>query len=164
MFINMLYVFDSTLNYIVIKFDIRINPHDVSGYTSRGFLVIYFSIIYYFNLFVHSHFLFKLLSIVSTSLFQKLSSFCLYKLFYKVEVDEILLSIILTIFDIQEFKALHSTCSRLHQRLQNSCKAPAISSRHVLKSVGEENPHLAPLRLVDHIPESVIVFKFPLTI
>ena len=37
------------------------------------------------------------------------------------------------------FKALDSTCSRLHQRLQNSCKAPAISSQHDLKSIGTGN-------------------------
>ena len=42
------------------------------------------------------------------------------------------LSIILKIyFSFQVFKALDSACSRMHQRLQNYCKAPGTLSRHL---------------------------------
>ena len=78
--------------------------------------------------------------------------------------NEILLSRILKIFSFQLFKALDSTCSRLHQRLQNSCKAPAISSRHDLKSIGTGNLYLCPLHIIDRILESVMIFKSPVTI
>ena len=68
------------------------------------------------------------------------------------------------IFSFQLFKALDSICSRLHQRLQNSCKAPAISSRHDLKSIGTGNLSLGPLHIIDRILESVMIFKSPVTI
>ena len=47
----------------------------------------------------------------------------------------------LKILSFQLFKALDSTCSRLHQRLQKS----AITSRHDLKSIDKGNPYLGPL-------------------
>ena len=50
------------------------------------------------------------------------------------------------------------------QRLQHSCKAPAISSRHDLKSIGTENLYLGPVHLIDRILESVMIFKSPVTI
>ena len=68
------------------------------------------------------------------------------------------------IFSFQLFKALDSTCSRLHQRLQNSCKAPAISSRHDLKSIGTGNLYLGPLHIIDRVLESDMIFKSPVTI
>ena len=71
---------------------------------------------------------------------------------------------ILKIFSFQLFKALDSTCCRLHQRLQNSCKAPAISSRHDLKSIGTGNLYLGPLHIIERILESVMIFKCPVTI
>ena len=57
------------------------------------------------------------------------------------------------------FKALDSTCSRLHQRLQNSCKGPAISSRQDVKSIGKGKLYLGPLHIIDQILESVMIFK-----
>ena len=72
--------------------------------------------------------------------------------------------IILEIFSFQLFKALESTCSRLHQLLQNSCKAPAISSRHGLKSIGTGNLYVGPLHIIDRILESVMIFESPVTI
>ena len=48
-----------------------------------------------------------------------------------------LLSIILDIFIFQAFKTFYSTWSRLHRRLQNSCKAQDISLRRLLKSISE---------------------------
>ena len=42
------------------------------------------------------------------------------------------------------FKALYSTCKRLQHRLQNSCKAQTVSSRHLLKFIGEGNLYLGP--------------------
>ena len=68
-------------------------------------------------------------------------------------------SIIFKIFSFQLLKALSSTCSRLHQRLQNSCKAPAISSRHDLKSIGKGNLYLGPLHIIDRILESVMILN-----
>ena len=65
-------------------------------------------------------------------------------------------------FIFQLIKALDSTCSRLHQRLQTSCKAPAISSRHDLKSIGKGNLYLGPLNIIDQILESVMIFIMPL--
>ena len=62
---------------------------------------------------------------------------------------------------LQLFKALDSTCSRLHQRLQNPCKAPAISPRHDLKSICTGNPHPGPSHTIDRILESVMIFKSP---
>ena len=50
----------------------------------------------------------------------------------------------LKLFSFQLFEALGSTFSRLHQQLQNSCKAPAISSRHDLKFIGKGNQYLGP--------------------
>ena len=73
-------------------------------------------------------------------------------------------SIILKIFTFQLFKALESTCSHLHQRLQNSCKAPAISSLHGLKSIGIGNVYLDPSYIIDRIHELVMIFKSPVTI
>ena len=67
-------------------------------------------------------------------------------------------------FSFQLFKALDSTCSRLHLRLQNSCKAPAISSQHDLKSIGTGNQYLGSLQIIDRILETVIIFKSPVTI
>ena len=81
-----------------------------------------------------------------------------------LQLNEILPSIILKIFSFQLFKALDSTCSRLHQRLQNFCKAPVISSRHDLKSIGTGNLYLGPLHIIDQILESVMIFKSPVTI
>ena len=51
-----------------------------------------------------------------------------------------------------------------NQRLQNSCKFPAISSRHDLKSIGTGNLYLGPLHIIDRILESVMIFKSPVTI
>ena len=81
-----------------------------------------------------------------------------------LQSNEILPSIILKIFIFHLFKALDSKCSRLHKRLQNSCKAPAISSRHDLKSIGTRNLYLGPLQLIDQIFESVMIFKSLVTI
>ena len=81
-----------------------------------------------------------------------------------LQENEILPSIILKILSFQLFKALDSTCSRLHQRLQNSCKAPAISSRHDLKSICTGNLYLGPLHIIDRILVSVMIFKSPVTI
>ena len=50
------------------------------------------------------------------------------------------------------------------KRLQNSFKAPAISSRHDLKSIGTGNLYLGPLHIIDRILESVMIFKSPVTI
>ena len=61
-----------------------------------------------------------------------------------LQQNEILPSIILKIFSFQLFKALDSTCSRLHQRLQNSCKALAISSWYDLNYIGKGNLYLGP--------------------
>ena len=71
---------------------------------------------------------------------------------------------ILKIFSFLLFKALDSTCSRLHQRLQNSCKVPAIASRHDLKPIGTGNLYLGPLHIIDQILESVMIFETPVTI
>ena len=65
-----------------------------------------------------------------------------------------LLSIMLKILSFQEFKALDSKCSRLHQQIQTSCKALAISSRHLVKSIGEGNLYLDHLLIKDRILES----------
>ena len=65
------------------------------------------------------------------------------------------------IFSFQLFKALDSTCFRLHQ---NSCKAPAISSRHDLKSIGKGNLYSGLLHIIDRILESLMIFKSPVTI
>ena len=67
-------------------------------------------------------------------------------------------------FSFQLFTALDSTCSRLHQRLQNSCRAPAISSRHDFKTIGTGNLYLGHLHIIDRILESVIIFKSPVTV
>ena len=67
-------------------------------------------------------------------------------------------------FSFQLFKAYDSTCSRLHQRLQNSCKAPAISSQHDLKSIGKGDLYLGPLHKIDQILESVMIFISPVNI
>ena len=81
-----------------------------------------------------------------------------------MQQNEILPAIILKLFSFQLFKALDSICSRLHQRLQNSCKAPPISSQHDLKSIGKGNLYLGPLHIIDRILESVMIFKFLVTI
>ena len=81
-----------------------------------------------------------------------------------LQYNEIILVIIIKIFSFQLFKALYSTCSRLHQRLQNSCKAPAISSQRDLKSIGKGNLYLSPLHILDQILELVMIFKSPVTI
>ena len=67
-------------------------------------------------------------------------------------------------FNFQLFKALDSTCSRLHQRVQQSFKAPAIASRHFLKSMWVGNLYLGPLEIIERILESDIIFKFPVII
>ena len=64
---------------------------------------------------------------------------------------EILPLIILKVFIFQLFKVLDSTCFRLHQRLQNICKVPAISSRHDLNSIGKGKLYLYPLHIIDQI-------------
>ena len=74
---------------------------------------------------------------------------------------EVLPSIILKIFSFQPFEALDSTCSRLHQRFQNSCKAPAISSGQDLKSIGKGTLYIGLLHIIDRIIESVMIFKIP---
>ena len=71
---------------------------------------------------------------------------------------------VLKIFNFQLFKALYSTCSRLRQQLQNYCKAPAISSRHVLLSIGNGNQNLGPLHIMDPILESAMIFPSQVTI
>ena len=71
---------------------------------------------------------------------------------------------ILKIFNFQLFKALDSTCSRLHQRVQQSFKALAIVSRHLLKSMWAGNLYLGPFEITERIRESVIIFKLPVTI
>ena len=81
-----------------------------------------------------------------------------------MQQNEILPAIILKLFSFQLFKALDSICSRLHQRLQNSCRAPAISSQHNLNSIGKGNLYLGPLHIIDRILESVMIFKFLVTI
>ena len=43
-------------------------------------------------------------------------------------------------------------------------EAPAISSRHDLKSIGTGNLYLGPLHIIDQILESVMIFKSPVTI
>ena len=43
----------------------------------------------------------------------------------------------------------------------NSCKAPAISSRHDLKSIGTGNLYLGPLYIIDRILESVMIYNSP---
>ena len=68
--------------------------------------------------------------------------------------NKILPSIILKIFYFQVFKALDSTCSRLHLRFQNSCKEQTISSPHLLKDIGEGNLHYGPLHEIDRIIKS----------
>ena len=46
--------------------------------------------------------------------------------------------------------SIYSTCSHLHHRLLNLlCKAPAISSRHLLKNIGEGNLYLGHLHIID---------------
>ena len=70
-----------------------------------------------------------------------------------------LLTIVLKIFNFQAFA---STCFRLHHRLQNTRKEPAIqsiSSRCMLKFVGEGNLYLSALHLKNRILKSVIFFK-----
>ena len=74
------------------------------------------------------------------------------------------LAIILKTFIFQIFQALYSTCSCLHHRLQNSCTEPAISLRHLLKSISEGNLYLGPLHIIDRILESVIFFKSPVIV
>ena len=81
-----------------------------------------------------------------------------------LQKNEKLPSISLKLFSFLILKALDSTCSRLHQRLQNYCKAPAISSRHDLKFIGTGNLYLGPLHIIDRILESVMIFKSPVTI
>ena len=63
-------------------------------------------------------------------------------------------------YSLTFFKASDSTCFRLHQ---NSYKAPAISSRHDLKSIGKGNLFVGPLHIRDRILESVIIFQSPVT-
>ena len=45
-----------------------------------------------------------------------------------------------------------------------SAKAPAISSKPDLKSIGTENLYLGPLHIIDRILESVMIFKSLVTI
>ena len=71
----------------------------------------------------------------------------------------LLIKINLKIFSFQLFQALDSTCSRLHQRLQNFCKAPAISSPHDLKSIGTGNLYLGPLHIIDRTLESAMILN-----
>ena len=71
---------------------------------------------------------------------------------------------ILKIFNFQLFKALDSTCSRLHKRVQYLFKALAIVSRHLLKSMWAGNLYLGPFEITERIRESVIIFKLPVTI
>ena len=59
----------------------------------------------------------------------------------------------------QVFKTLAPTCFRLHHRLQNSSKDPAISSWYYLKSIREGNLYLGPLHIIDRTLQSVIIFK-----
>ena len=70
-----------------------------------------------------------------------------------MQQNEILPSIILKIFSFQLFKALDSTCSRLYERLQNSCMVPVISARHDLKSIGNGKLYFGPLHIIDRIIE-----------
>ena len=58
-----------------------------------------------------------------------------------MQLNEILLSIIFLIFNFQAFNTLDSTYICLHHQLQNSRKEPAIASRHLLKSISEENQY-----------------------
>ena len=76
-----------------------------------------------------------------------------------LQQNEILPSIILKIFSFQIFKTLDTTCSRLHQRLQNSFKVTAISSWQNLKSIGKGNLYVGPLHMIDRILESVMIFN-----
>ena len=48
--------------------------------------------------------------------------------------------------------------------ITNSCKAPAISSQHDLKSIGTGNLYLGPLHIIDRILESVMIFRSPVSI
>ena len=43
--------------------------------------------------------------------------------------------------------------------ITNSCKTPAISSGHDLKSIGKRNLYLGPLHIIDRVLESVMVFN-----
>ena len=52
------------------------------------------------------------------------------------------LEIVLSVFSFQVIKSLDSTFSHLHQRLQNYCKAPAISPQHFVNSIGHVFEHL----------------------
>ena len=67
------------------------------------------------------------------------------------EMNEILPLIISKVFIFQLFKVLDSTCFRVHQRLQNICKAPAISSQHDLNSIGKGSLYFYPLHIIDRI-------------
>ena len=71
------------------------------------------------------------------------------------------LSMIRKMFNFQLFKALDSTCSRLHQRVQESFKASAIASRHFVKSMWAGNLYLGPLEMIERILKSEIVFRLP---
>ena len=62
---------------------------------------------------------------------------------------------ILKIFNFQLFKALDSTCSHLHQHVQQSFKALAIVSLHLLKSIWDGNIYLGPFEVTEWIRESV---------
>ena len=46
---------------------------------------------------------------------------------------------------------------------KNSCQAPAISSRHDLKSIGNVNPYLGPLHIKDRLLKSVMISKSSVT-
>ena len=63
-------------------------------------------------------------------------------------------------FNLQLLKALDSTCSRLLQRVQYLLKAPA----HFFNSLLEGNPYLDPFEIIERIPESEIIFMFPVMI
>ena len=69
--------------------------------------------------------------------------------------------LILKIEIFQLFKALHSTCSLRHHHLQNSFKATAISSLHLLKSIREGSLYFGPFEIIERILESEMIFKFP---
>ena len=47
--------------------------------------------------------------------------------------------------------------------IKDSCKAPAISSRLDLKSIGKGNLYLGPLHIIDRLLESVMISKFSVT-
>ena len=59
-------------------------------------------------------------------------------------------------------KALHSTCSLQHHRLQNSLTT--VSFLHLVQSICEGSLYFGPFEIIERILESEMIFKIPMII